>query len=836
MKGINTTVVRTQLAGIGRKPGRLVLTGLSVLVACFLVFGAFLARDVATRAATDALSGTPSATDVVLSATWGGLGPERLAALRATPGVAEAVGRIESTLPISGVERRTLTVVADPGSGPLSRVQLVSGSYPTGPGQLAVDSRTAGRLVVAVGDEIALDGGTAVVTGVVDGPAVPGELAYAPDAVVLALGGGPAEYPRIDLRAVDGAQAQRLLDQLGNELYSPEGSVVGLSVQSGDVVRAREVSDASEQVDQLFSLIAMFVVVSVGAAALVATATFRIVFAQRMRQLALLRTVGAQPGQLARALLAEGAVIGFVAGVLGVLAAQGASYAAVAFARGSGTVLPSPDVPVGVAVGVVVGAVLLTVGAVTAPAFTASRAAPLQAFRASSTLSAEGRVSPQRFVVGLLLAVTAAGLAAYLVATRPVEGQTVDYDTDGALVLLVLSAAATFGALITLGPVVVRPVLSAVSWPMRRASTIGRLAAGGVGGAPRRAAGVAVVVALGVALIVGTVVGTSGFTAYLDGKLATRAPADLLVSGPDDAGIGADAVSALRAERALADVTTFRKAAVKLGDFDAVALDLDLSALPVLRTIRPDEGAVDVPRPGEVVLARWAASTLGVGVGDRTTLRAESGEVTATVRAVLPESGPFSSGVLLAPTDLDRLGPSGQVVLANATDSGEQGIIAARGAVLAVLADAEISTLADVREQVNSQVSGLFAVALGLLSLTMLIAVVGVGTTTVLSVHERTGEIGLLRALGLSRGGVRAMITTEAGLYGAIGAVLGLVLGVPYSWLAISALNIGVPLTFPTGELALVVVALVVITGLAGFLPARRAARVSPVAAISAAD
>ncbi|MFI6095689.1 FtsX-like permease family protein [Lentzea sp. NPDC051213] len=829
MKLVNATVVRTQLSGIARRPGRLLLTGLSVLIACFLVFGAFLAQDVALRATADALSTTPPATDVVVTTVGvNGLTAEELARIRATPGVVEAVGRVEASLRIKAADRSNLTVVADPGSGPLSRIRLVSGSYPTGPGQVAVDSRTAGRLAVRAGDRITLDKGAVVVTGVVDGPADPGERAYAPDVVAAGLSFNPGEYPRIDIRTTN---AQSLISDLGAS-FAREGTRA-LSVRSGQAMRSMEVREAAKPVERVFALIAMFVVVSVGAAALVATATFRIVFAQRMRQLALLRTIGAQPGQLTRALLVEGAVVGLVAGAIGVLAAQGASYAASVGARYLGTALPAPEFQTGTAIGVVIGAVLLTVCAVTAPAFKASRAAPLQAFRASSTLSAEGRISAPRLVVGLLLTVAAVGLIAYLVATRPEPGQA-DFDSDGALIQLVLAATAAFGALIALGPVVVGPVLAAVSWPLRRYSATGRLAVGGVGGAPRRAAGVAVVVALGVALIVATVVGTSGLMSYLDGKLATRAPADLIVSGQDDrSGISASAVTALRKDPALADVTTFRTTHVRLGQQDATALDLDLTALPALRAILPAQGA---PQPGEVVLAEWAASALQVGRGDRTTLRSETGEVSVTVRAILPLNGPFSSGVVLTPGDLDRLGASGPAVLANAAASGEKGLNAARDAVKRAVADAEVSTLADLRTQATGQVSALLAVALGLLGLTVLIAVVGIGTTTVLSVHERTSEIGLLRALGLGRGGVRVMITSEAGLYGAIGAALGLLLGVPFAWLAISALNIGVPLTLPLGQLGVVVGALVVIAAVAGFVPARRAARVSPVAALATTD
>jgi putative ABC transport system permease protein len=99
-------------------------------------------------------------------------------------------------------------------------------------------------------------------------------------------------------------------------------------------------------------------------------------------------------------------------------------------------------------------------------------------------------------------------------------------------------------------------------------------------------------------------------------------------------------------------------------------------------------------------------------------------------------------------------------------------------------------------------------------------------------VVERVRESGLLRAVGLSRGGLRAMLTTESALYGVIGAAIGLVLGVPYAWLAVRVLPVNAPLTLPVRQLALVFAILVVLTAAAGVLPARRAAKVSPVAAL----
>jgi putative ABC transport system permease protein len=176
-------------------------------------------------------------------------------------------------------------------------------------------------------------------------------------------------------------------------------------------------------------------------------------------------------------------------------------------------------------------------------------------------------------------------------------------------------------------------------------------------------------------------------------------------------------------------------------------------------------------------------------------------------------------------------------LLADQAEAGEQGRAEARKAIADVTGSSAggwvIDVLADERDQINSQLDIVLAIAVGLMGLTVLIAVVGVGTTTALSVVERVRESGLLRAVGLSRAGLRAMLTTEAALYGVIGAVVGLALGIPYAWLAVAALGVNAPLTVPIWQLAAVFAVLVLLTALAGVLPARRAAKVSPVAALA---
>jgi putative ABC transport system permease protein len=203
-------------------------------------------------------------------------------------------------------------------------------------------------------------------------------------------------------------------------------------------------------------------------------------------------------------------------------------------------------------------------------------------------------------------------------------------------------------------------------------------------------------------------------------------------------------------------------------------------------------------------------------------------------------SAPLGSALIVDPSDLTSLGAPANTydgLLADQAVSGEQGRAEGRKALADVTGSAAggyaINVLADERDQINSELSIILAIAVGLMGLTVLIAVVGVGTTTALSVVERIREAGLLRAVGLSRGGLRTMLTTEAALYGVIGAVLGLVLGIPYAWLAVAALGINAPLTLPIWQLVVVFVVLVLLTAVAGVLPARRAAKVSPVAALA---
>jgi putative ABC transport system permease protein len=828
-------VLRTQMRGVARRPTRLLLTGLAVLVVSFVVYAAVLAQQITERSLLNGLSSTPEAVDVVVRN--GDITTAQLAAVGRTAGVAEAAGRAEAGGEVNGGDY--LQVTGDPGRGPLAVTTLTGGRYPSKPGEIAVTARTVERMGLKVGETVSVqlryseDGKPLPPTRVtVVGTVTPREdygfQAYAPTADVLAMSGGK-QLSQIDVRLAPGADPVAVQSQISR-------IAAGAEVAAGADVRHQEAEAKASDVDAVFAVIAMFVAIAVVAAGLVATSTFRIVFAQRMRQLALLRAVGAGRRSISWSLAAEGALTGLATGVAGVAIALGAGHLLPVVLKAFGKQISSPGFPLPQALGTIALAVLITVLAVVAPAVSASRVSPLEALRGSGTTGARRDIGKLRWIGGLLLVAGAVLVAGYVVRELPGRDPE-NYDPGPLLLAVVTSGALAFFGLVALGPALVRPVLAVLGAPIRRSGPVGRLAAGGVGGAPRRAAAVSVVVALGVTLISGALVGGASIRVLADRETAASAPADYELTGANQAPVPVAVVDRMRERKELTNVTPYRKVETKIGNVEGLtATDLAMGGLPQLGKLDVTAGSVRDLKAGSAVISGFTAETTGLHVGDRITLHAGKRSATLAIVAQLPDSGPLGSAVVLDPADLSKLGAGTTYsgVLADAAVSGEKGRTDGKKAIdeSAGSGDLRTDVLADQRDEINDQLSLLLVIALGLIGLTVLIAVVGVGTTTALSVVERVRESGVLRAVGLSRGGLRTMLTTESALYGVIGAAIGLALGIPYALLTVKALGVNAPLTVPAGQLALVFVILVVLTALAGVLPARRAAKVSPVAAL----
>ncbi len=833
------SVLATQLRDIRRRPSKLFLTGAGILVAAFFAYAIVLAQQVTEGAVAQQVSETPAGAAAVIESESSLLPVSALDAAAKTSGVAAISGRVNG----GGVRLGTgdaaqyFNVLADPGSGPLTRVSVKSGSYPDAPGEVAVSEKTVERDNLQLGQRLMItpengteQGGTPVpltVTGVVGAPEDQGSLLVLGDRAAAALTGGT--FSRID---VAGSSPAALVQALTDAM--PKGDLAP-KVRDAATVRDEEVRKRIKDIEPIFMLLSTFVVISVIAAALVVTSTFRIMFAQRMRQLALLRAVGAAKGRITRALIVEGGITGLVAGATGVGLALALGFAVPAVAGAFGRDLPAAGVSVGWAVGIVLGAIAVTVLAVLAPAVTASRVSPLQALRTSATTASQKGISRGRLVLGLLLV----GTAALLGSAAQVKAGPLAEEDILVLFTLVASGTATFGALLALGPVIIRPVLRVVAWPLSKFGPVGQLAVGGVGGAPRRAAAVSAVVALGVTLISGVLIGSATIRAMADAELALQFPADIEArTSSETVPLPDGMVERLAKSPDLAEVLPYRQAFAQLGEQELPLVDLNLRELPSAKKFNVPAGSLSSIGPGVLALPEIQARALHTTVGQTLTLTVDGRTRDLRVGAVIDGGGPLGASAVLDPADLTALVPSAKVtgVLANAPSHDPDDVTKARAAVVAEAAGHPgivIDTLADGQAEIDEMLNTLTAVALGMLALTIVIAVAGVGTTTALSVVERTRESGMLRAVGLSKRGLKVSITTEAALYGLVGSVIGLVIAVPYSALLLSAAGIEAAPELPFGQIAAMFAVLAGLTALAGLLPARQAARVSPVAALA---
>ncbi|KOV51089.1 hypothetical protein ADL00_41935 [Streptomyces sp. AS58] len=842
------SMMRTQLTAALHKPARLLLTGLAVTVAAFVVFGTVLAQRALEHTILDTHHGTPAAADLVVGN--GDLPPSApaVATVRDVPGVADSTARTSAYLPLRRPAGTGLSVTSDPGKGPLALVHVIKGSYPDAPGEIALTERSASRLDAGIGDTVTVLTGPEAdrpaslkVTGVTDAPVgalvqgYDGEQAYAPDSTAISLGGPEVYINQVEVRLDADADEAKVGAAL-RTVFADAGG--GSEVATGAETRREEQQRAVDEYRLLFLIITVFEAVAVLAAMLVATSTFRIVFAQRMRQLALLRAVGADRKPLVRALAAEGALTGAVAGTAGVAVALVVGNVLPGVLGLFGVRMASPGLPLGPALAVLAGAVAMTVVAVLSPAAGAARVSPLEALRSASTTAGQQGISRTRAIGGLVLAGGALALAALAISQLPEPDQP-NYDALPVMLLIVFSGALAYFALVALGPVLVRPILRVVGWPLRKAGPIGRLAVGGVGGATRRAAAVSVVVALGVTMIGVLLVGASSVRTTVEGQVAATAPSDFWLSSDEGEPLPPAMVKKAGEAKALTRVLPERSAPVTVGAArqEHLAVDLDLRKLSTWDQLQAGDGSLDDLGPGKAALAEFAAQDAGVGVGDKVTLT--RGERSTQVEVVaLLAAAPVNAGILTAAADLDRLGvPAGPTgLLADAAASGEQG----RTDALQVLNSGigpkdkvSVRVLADERDDVDSFLRVLVGGALALISLTVAISITGVGSTTALSVVERVREAGLLRAVGLSRRGLSGAMTLEAALYGALGATMGLLLAVPYSVLLLEATGFEATIDFPGFQLIGVLLALTALTALAGVLPARRAARVSPVVALA---
>ena len=580
--------------------------------------------------------------------------------------------------------------------------------------------------------------------------------------------------------------------------------------------------EVNSGVDMIRIVALVFATIALLVAVLVINNTFSILFAQRTRDFALLRCVGATRRQVLRSVRWESVALGAIAAVVGVVAGLGAGHGLVALVRAGwpNARLGSAEVGVGWLLTAAIVAMVVTLVAAWLPTRRVTRVSPLAALRPDDSTSTHTGAGRLRVACGLL---TVAGGAALLVIAA----------ATATLPVMLAGGALTFAGVLVLGPVLVPALITALGRVSGRLlGPAGRLASGNAVRNPRRTAATTASLLIGVTLTTAVLTGMSSSRSALTEEMNRQHPVDIAVTGagqlPDDFG------------RRVADVADVAETATLDGTTAEVG---DLGEHPVLAA--PGSGddaarrvvrAEDLPRPGpRQVLVPPDALTKDLEVGD--TVVVKVGDRTERLRVAGAQG--WGAAALVSRATLERLAPDAgaQAIWVRATDNADPEDLAGAIEALAGPADAEVENGLSSRTFVFLQLDVMTGGVVGLLGIAVVIALVGIANTLGLSVLERGREHALLRALGLTRRQLRTMLGAEAILLSVVATLLGTVLGVVFAWVGVLTLvepaipNAG--LVLPWGQLALVVT----ISGVAGLLaclmPARRAARVTPAAGLA---
>ncbi|WP_433500143.1 ABC transporter permease [Sphaerimonospora sp. CA-214678] len=824
---------KTTLAGLFAHKPRLLLTSLAITLGVGFIAGTFVLTDTIDAGFTRAFAADAAKVDVVvLPRDADDLPRETLDKIRAVPGVRDAQPVIRGDAPLIGKDGKTVGDAPTAGvSIPANRLNVTTGRAPTADGQAVLDKGTAKAQGFEPGDTISVlghddDRHDFHLVGVFD-PGVDQTIAYR----------GAVGFTSADALRITGEKGFREIDVV-TAGPSPEGlrTTVEKAVGTGVIVqtgqeRAQDLA-ARNGADTAFLKMGLllFGVIALLVAGLVIYNTFNILVAQRTREMALLRCIGATRRQVFGSIVLESVVVGLLSSVLGLLAGLGLGAAAVALLRGVEAGIPTGTVgltPQTVAVGLVTG-LAVTVAAALPPARHATRVAPIAALR-TQVEEQTFRTGVARVVFAGLFALAGIAVTAAAVSLKPGEAGLMMAMGGGVLV---------FFAVLILGPVIVKPLSGLAGWlPARLFGVPGRLAVTNARRNPRRAATTTIALTIGVTLMTSMSVMTATVRATVSAELDRQFPVDYLVSAQTGE-VPRAAVDALRARPELTGVTEIQAAKAEVNGREWQVGTVTRSAIGT--TVKPEtsSGSMDGFGQGEVAVGESVAKDLGLKVGDTVTVTPGRGDdIRLTVVAVLKSDVSMLPTVTIPEETFNRAFETvvNRTIVANAAESvpadrAREALDDATRPYPAV----QVGSTTEIRGQFDDAMNMVLLVVTGLLGLAIVISLLGIANTLSLSVHERTRESALLRALGLTRPQLRRMIAVEALVLGLVGALVGVVLGVVFGWAATQTFSDSVSFQLPAAQILIFIAASGLAGVIAALLPARRAARASIVGSLAA--
>jgi putative ABC transport system permease protein len=764
--------------------------------------------------------------------------------VRALPGVAQADGSVDGEAQVIGRDGKAIVYGGAPnlgfsiarGDSPFNPLTLVAGSWPT-TNEVVIDKAMAGKEDIKIGDVVGVQANGPVrrlnVSGIVRFGSVStiggATLAGFDLETAQELFGQVGKLDEIAVAAKPGVTDGELMRQI-NAILPP-----GTQVRTGTAVAEDDAEGTNEFISFLQTFLLAFGGVALFVGSFVIANSLSITIAQRTRELATLRTLGASRRQVRRSIVLEALVTGVVASIVGL-------FLGLALAKGLfwlfdavGFTLPNQGLTFEtrtIVVSLLVG-ILVTLLASLRPAMRATRVPPIAAVREGATLP-ESRFARFRLPASILLTVLGfAGLVWGLFAP--------DLGTAGVLLFMLGGALLVFFGIALLSVRLVRPLASALGWPATQiGGAAGRLARDNSQRNPQRTASTASALMIGLALVTLVSVLAAGIVSSFKGAVDDLwRNADYAITAQNN--FSPIPIAAAEAVAKTPGVTAVGN--VRGGEALIFGEGRNLTAVdpPTARmfSIEWKAGTAAVPRnlgTNGAFVDDGFAEDHKLDLGSRLQLTFPNGAARDfVVKGIFdPPAGgsPFASVTISAAT-FDRYFEQPRNLYSFVLMKGGQ--TAANEAAIERTLKAFPNAKTATREKfIDNQISGLSSVLnilYVLLALSVVVSLFGIVNTLVLTVFERTREIGMLRAIGMTRRQVRRMIRHESVITALIGAAIGIVLGVVLAALLIGRVDF-IEFSLPAGQLVLFAIAAVVVGIIAAIFPARRAARLNPLEAL----
>jgi putative ABC transport system permease protein len=848
-------VIRVALRGLLGRKLRATLTAIAIVLGVAMVSGTYVLTDSIDRAFDNIFTDSRQGSNAVISgksafdltegsgATAPSFDESVLAEVRSVPDVAEAEGSVDGEAQFIGNDGKAIVYGGAPnlgfsianGDSRFNPLELVEGSWPAD-GQVVVDASTADKEGFQVDDTVGVQGAGRVQELDISGIVRFGSVSTIGGATLAGFNLPTAQrtfakegkLDEIAVAARPGVSDEQLVQELRPVL--PANTEVQTAAE-----QAR--SDA-EDTDEFISFLQTFLLVFAGVALFVGSFvianSLSITIAQRTREFATMRTIGASRRQVLTSIIVESLVVGVIASVIGLFLGLGLAkvlfwlFDAVGFTLpNTGLLFQTRTIVVALLVGV-----LVTLAASLRPAIRATRVPPIAAVREGATLP-ESRFARFRTIGALLL--TALGFAALLFG---LFGSGLD--TTQILLFMGVGALLVFFGVALFASKLVPALATALGWPAARAGgAAGQLARGNAKRNPQRTASTAAALMIGLALVTLVAVLGQGIRSTFTDAVDRIFIADYAITAQNNfspipieaAEAAADApgvreVASVRTGEALVYGEPSSVTAVTPNSGSAINLEWKDGSQAVFSELRADGAFVDDS----------FADDHNLTVGSPITITTPDGkELKLTVKGIFdpPAGGSPFGNVTFSSDTFDENYDQPQNLYSfvetdgGVTDANTQSLENA----LADFPNAKAQTRQEFKDNQVSFLNNILNILYVLLALSVVVSLFGIVNTLVLTVFERTRELGMLRAIGMTRRQVRRMIRYESVITALIGAALGIVLGIVLAGLLVWRVDF-IDFALPVGQIIVFAVAAVIVGIIAAIFPARRAARLNPLQAL----